>query len=424
MSGNSGRRRSVFLIAVAGLIGNVVEWYDFAIYGNFAIIIGAIFFPSSDPRISLVASFGAFASGFIARPVGGILFGRLGDAAGRQVAMTVSVLAMAVPTFLVALLPGVDRWGVWAPVSLIALRLIQGLSVGGEYTSSLIFLAEQSDPRFKARMSVWGVWGAVFGMLLGSLAALGMAAWLGEATLRAWGWRALFATGGFVALSGVFIRRLLPREAAAGEAKAPIADAFRNHWGKMLVIAATNIGPAVAFYTVIVYAMTYVRAYDNYTRISAIKLNMFTMGVMLIALPIAAWISDRCGARRVIVAGLIVSTLLSVGLYRGIDSNALVVGYLWEALVAAALALTMASLVVFNVELLPVEVRCTGLAIAYNAAVGLFGGSTPLVSTWLIKSTGDPVSPSYWLGAALLLSTVTVLMVQRGAARQRAAAAT
>ncbi|MGZ6016080.1 MAG: hypothetical protein ACXWKM_10085, partial [Phenylobacterium sp.] len=136
------------------------------------------------------------------------------------------------------------------------------------------------------------------------------------------------------------------------------------------------------------------------------------------------WISDRCGARRVIVAGLIVSTLLSVGLYRGIDSNALVVGYLWEALVAAALALTMASLVVFNVELLPVEVRCTGLAIAYNAAVGLFGGSTPLVSTWLIKSTGDPVSPSYWLGAALLLSTVTVLMVQRGAARQRAAAAT
>lgn len=423
MSERSSRRRSVLLIAIAGLIGNVVEWYDFAIYGNFAIIIGAIFFPSSDPRISLVASFGAFASGFIARPVGGILLGRLGDAAGRQVAMTASVLAMAVPTMLLALLPGVDRWGVWAPVSLIALRLIQGLSVGGEYTSSLIFLAEQSDPRFKARMSVWGLWGAVFGMLLGSLAALGMAAWLGEATLRAWGWRVLFATGGIVALSGVFIRRLLPPEAGGVDSKAPVAEAFRHHWRKMLVIAATNIGPAVAFYTVIVYAMTYVRAYENYTRISALKLNMFTMGVMLIALPVAAWISDRYRAHRVLAVGLIVSTLLSLGLYRGIDSAALGVGYLWEGLFAMALTLTMASLVVFNVERLPVAIRCTGLAIAYNAAVGLFGGSTPLVSTWLIKSTGDPVSPSYWLAGAMALSTLTVLIVQWRAARRPTPAA-
>ena len=199
-------------IILVGLIGNVMEWYDFAVYGYFAGILGKLFFPSSDPGLSLIASFGAFAAGFLMRPLGGILFGRIGDSMGRQAAMSLSVLAMAIPTVLMALLPTYDQIGIFAPITLVGLRVIQGLSVGGEYTSSLIYLAENGPSHRKAFTAIWGSWGAVLGMLLGSGVGLVTASFLTPEALELWGWRIPFALGGLVALSGWWIRRRLPIE--------------------------------------------------------------------------------------------------------------------------------------------------------------------------------------------------------------------
>lgn len=326
------------LVILAGLVGNMMEWFDFAVYGNFAIIIGTLFFPSTDPRVSLIASFGAFAAGLLARPLGGLLFGRMGDVFGRQTAMLVSICAMSLPTILISILPGFEQWGIWAPACLITLRIIQGLSVGGEYTSSLVFLAERSGRGHRARNSVWGLWGAVFGMLLGSLLALGLASLVGEDAMKAWGWRVLFATGGVVALAG---------------------------------------------------------------------------------LPVAAWVADRFGLRRVLVWGLAFSAVASLVLFQGLVSPQVAVVYLTEAVFACIVALLLAGLVSYNVDVLPRHVRCTGLAIAYNAAVGLFGGITPMVATWLIDQTGDRTAPAYWLSAALSVSLGAVLL-HRSADEDRA----
>ena len=155
-------------VIFAGLIGNVMEWYDFAIYGYFAAVIGDQFFPSSDPRNSLLAAFGAFAAGFLVRPFGGVLLGRVADRIGRRVALMTSVLAMAAATMLMAVLPTYSSIGVAAPVLMVLLRVLQGLSAGGEYSTSIVFLAEHAPAGRRGLVAIWGLWGSVLGMLLGS----------------------------------------------------------------------------------------------------------------------------------------------------------------------------------------------------------------------------------------------------------------
>ncbi len=173
-------------IIVAGLVGNVMEWYDFAVYGYFATVIGTVFFPSDDPAVSLIAAFGAFAAGFLVRPLGGLVFGRIGDLVGRKRALTLSVLAMALPTVLMACLPTYETIGVAAPIAIVLLRMVQGLSVGGEYTSSIVFLVEHAPKHRRAFFSVWGVWGAVLGILLGSGVGDVLATILDEQQIAAW----------------------------------------------------------------------------------------------------------------------------------------------------------------------------------------------------------------------------------------------
>ena len=155
-------------VILAGLIGNVMEWYDFAIYGYFAAIIGTQFFPSSDPRNSLLAAFGAFAAGFLVRPLGGVVLGSVADRLGRQRALMVSVLAMAAATVLMAILPSYSRIGLAAPLLMVLLRILQGLSAGGEYSTSIVFLAEHAPAGRRGLVAIWGLWGSVLGILLGS----------------------------------------------------------------------------------------------------------------------------------------------------------------------------------------------------------------------------------------------------------------
>src|SRR5215510_8489452 len=165
---NDGEERTARRLIVAGIAGNVMEWYDFAVYGYFAQTLGQHFFPSGDAVASLIAAFGVFAAGFLMRPVGGLVFGHVGDRIGRKPALTLSVIAMAVPTFLIGLLPDYSQVGVVASVLIVILRLVQGLSVGGEYTTSVVFLVERAAPDRRGLMGSWGVFGSVVGILLGS----------------------------------------------------------------------------------------------------------------------------------------------------------------------------------------------------------------------------------------------------------------
>src|SRR5262245_22098668 len=204
-------------LIAAGTVGNILEWYDFAIFGYFAAAIGRQFFPSGDVTTSLIAAFGAFAAGFLMRPLAGVVFGHVGDRVGRKAALTISVLAMAIPTFLIGILPGYATIGPLAAVLVVVLRMIQGLSVGGEYTTSIVFLVEGAGRNHQGFAGSWSGFGAIGGIVLGSAVGALVTLTLSHDAVLDWGWRLPFLAGLFVGLAGLFIRRHIPDVCKQGE---------------------------------------------------------------------------------------------------------------------------------------------------------------------------------------------------------------
>jgi MHS family proline/betaine transporter-like MFS transporter len=213
---------------LAGIIGNVVEWYDFALYGYLAVVIGKLFFPAENPTASLLASYGVFAAGFVMRPVGAAVFGWLGDTIGRGRTMLISVAMMAFPTIAFGLLPDYQTIGIAAPILLILIRLVQGLSVGGEFSSSVTYLVETAPDDRRGRAGSWANVGSMTGMLLGSAAAALVMSVFQQAAFESWGWRLPFLFGGILGLCAILLRRHLPKSPhfAAHEASTPSQSPF------------------------------------------------------------------------------------------------------------------------------------------------------------------------------------------------------
>ena len=307
-------------VILAGLIGNVMEWYDFALYGYFVGIFSDQFFPSSDPNASLIAAFGAFAAGFLVRPFGGVVLGRIGDRVGRRQALTLSVMAMALATVSMAILPTYQQVGLWAPIALVLLRILQGLSAGGEYTTSIVFLAEHAPANRRGLVTIWGLWGSVLGMLLGSAAGTLLSSNLSAAQMHSWGWRVPFALGLLVALTGLALRRGLHSETPPATAARPLQDLAR-HRGAVLRVLLLNVASSVAFYTAFVYVITYIQSEAGQSESVALALNTRVMGLLLIFYPIAAWISDRLGRRPLLITGSLFLLLAGLPIFELLHSG-------------------------------------------------------------------------------------------------------
>ena len=395
-------------VILAGLIGNVLEWYDFALYGYFVGIIGAQFFPSSDPNASLIAAFGAFAAGFLVRPLGGVLLGRIADRSSRRKALNISVLAMGCSTLLMAALPTYQQIGLWAPIALVMLRIIQGLSAGGEYSTSIVFLAEHAPTRHRGLVAIWGLWGSVLGMLLGSGISALVASSLEASAMQSWGWRLPFAIGLLVILSGVLLRRGLESETPPAPATRPVR-ALMHHHRAVLRVLLLNVASSVAFYTAFVYAISYIQTEAGQSEAFALGLNTRVMGLLLIFYPISAWVSDRLGRRPLLISG---SALLLLGgplIFQLLQSHHHTQILRGELLLMLAVALLAGAKNPANVELMPEAVRCTGLALAFNIAEGYCGGTTPLIASWLVSSSGNPQLPGYWVAASGAITLITAI---------------
>jgi MHS family proline/betaine transporter-like MFS transporter len=396
-------------VMAAGAIGNVLEWYDFAIYGYFAATIGRTFFPNQDPVAQLLAAFGIFAIGFVVRPLGGALLGHIGDQYGRRTALTVSVAAMAVPTFLMGLLPGYQSLGLMAPILLTALRVIQGLSVGGECTTSIVFMVERAPAGRRGLVGAVATASATCGMMLGSAVGALLSFLLPDGDLQAWGWRIPFLLGLLVGALGYFLRRTIQEAVPARlERRPPILEALQEH--KLLMLRLIGLGAlnSVGFFVVFVYIVTWLQRH-GVEPARALSLNTISMAAQVLTMFAMAWLSDRVGRRPMqffatsatIVTALPLFWLMhhdnAVYILAGQFGFVVLLGMAWGVLPAVL------------VEATPPGVRCTVVALGFNITMGVIGGITPLAATWLVARTHQDLSPAWLIMAAAAVSFASML---------------
>lgn len=399
----AAERRTV----LAGLAGNVLEWYDFGVYGFFAAAIGTQFFPAHDPATSLLASFGVFAIGFLARPLGGLVFGHIGDRLGRRAAVVGSVVMMVIPTFLMALLPTYAQIGIAAPVLLILLRLAQGLAVGGEYTTSMVLLVEEALPSRRGRVGSFAPFGAFGGLLLGSAIGWAITSVLSPERSASWGWRVAFVTGLAIGVVVFFIRRRLPREvglAAPHPAQSPLGDAFRTQKRAILQVIGFNLANGIGFYLCFVYVTSWVQQVSHIAQSTALLLNSAALAALMLITPVVGALADRVGRRPILLVGATGLTFLAVPLF-WLIGHATVVSILSGQIgFALLIACFSGAGPAFMVEAFPKHVRCAGLSVGYNLALSIFGGTVPMVAVYLIAETGHSLAPSWYLAIAAAIS--------------------
>lgn len=410
---SSSRRR----VIVAGAIGNVLEWYDFSIYGFFAAAIGRTFFPQAEPVTQVLAAFGVFAAGYLMRPLGGIVVGHIGDRFGRTTALAFSVVAMALPTFLVGILPGYRTLGLAAPVLLTLLRMIQGLSVGGECTTAFIFLAEQAMPGRRGLIGAVAPCAAQSGMLLGSATGAAFSALLSPDALADWGWRIPFVLGLFVGLAGFFLRRRVeeaPRPLADRPSHSPLAETLRHHGPLLAKLAGFAVFNAVGFYLVFLYVASWLQEIDGISPAHALDINTLALISVLPVTLAAGWLSDRIGRKGLLLAGIALCFVAMVPLFALMHHESLALVLAGQLGLVLLVGVPLGIQPAFMVEATPPAIRCTAIALGFNTAFGVIGGLTPLAATWLVHRTADDLSPAFMAMAAAAISFAAVLTFREG----------
>ena len=402
---NLGQKRRVI---AAGMIGNVLEWYDFAIYGYFASEIGKQFFRQQDPVSQLLSAFGVFAVGYLMRPVGGALVGHIGDRLGRRAALTFSVTAMAIPTFLIGLLPGYATLGLLAPIALTLLRMVQGLSVGGEYTSSIVFLVEQAPEGRRGLMGALAACAATTGILLGSAIGAAFAASMSAAALASWGWRLPFLLGLLVGIAGYFLRRHVIESAPPQQRpRPPLVETLNDHWRTVLGFAGLAVFNAVGFYVSFVFLVSWLNA-DGIPPSRALEINTFSMTVLVPVVIAAGALSDRLGRKPLLILACALGFVGAIPLFWLLNHPSASLALLGQLGFVLIIGLYGGILPVVLAEAALAPVRCTAVSLGYNICFGVIGALTPLMAAWLVDRTGDEIAPAFLImvTAAVTLATI------------------
>jgi MHS family proline/betaine transporter-like MFS transporter len=414
---------TTILKAVVGAgIGNTVEWFEFAVYGFLATYIGANFFPSDDPTASLLAAFAVFGAAFFARPLGGLVFGPMGDRIGRQRVLATVIILMSLASFAIGLLPGHATIGIWAPILLVFLRLLQGFSVGGEYGGAGSFVAEYSPADRRGFMVSWLMFSSLLGFLLGAVLVTVLSAAMSDDAMTAWGWRIPFLIAGPLGAVGLYIRLRLEDtpefralEAAGEVAQSPLKEALVEHWRQILQVAGIAIIHNLGFYMVFTYMPTYFSTELGFGR-TASFVSIVLAGIVGLALvpPLGA-LSDRVGRKPLLLTACVLFMLLTYPLFLLMNTGNLLAATLAHLALAVMEAIFISTSIAVMTELFPTRVRYGGYSIGYNFSVAIFGGSAPFLATWLISTTGNPLSPAYYLMLGAAASLLTILTVRETA---------
>ncbi|MFJ3042715.1 glycine betaine/L-proline transporter ProP [Streptomyces tendae] len=410
----------------AAALGNAMEWFDFGVYSYIAVTLGKVFFPSGNPTAQLLSTFGAFAAAFLVRPLGGMVFGPLGDRVGRQKVLAVTMIMMAAGTFAIGLIPSYATIGVWAPVLLLAARLVQGFSTGGEYAGASTFIAEYAPDRRRGFLGSWLEFGTLAGYIGGAGLVTLMTALLSDGDLMSWGWRIPFLIAGPMGIVGLYLRmRLEETPAFAAEVakaetarpKVPLREMVTGQWRALLLCVGLVLVFNVTDYMLLSYMPSYLTSELEYDETHGLLVVLGVMALMMVVQPFAGALTDRIGRRPVIAAGCAGFLLLSVPALLLIREGSLLAVALGMGALGMLLVCFTASMPSALPALFPTRVRYGSLSIGFNVSVSLFGGTTPLVVTALIGATGDMMMPAYYMMAAAVVGGVAVWFMTESAGR-------
>lgn len=414
---------------MAGFIGNVVEWYDFALYGYLAGVIAPVFFPSDSPTAGLIATYGIFAAGFLMRPFGAAMFGRFGDRHGRARTMQISVVLMALPTLLLGILPTYAQVGLVAPLLLVLVRLLQGLSVGGEFSSSATYLVETAPQGKRGLTGSWANIGSMAGSLLGVGAAALVTNLFDAATLASWAWRLPFLGGALLGTAAIWIRHNLHNSRhfrahhEGREQTSPLLEAFTTNRRETLLALVFSASYGTCFYIAFVYLPEWLQAQDLMPRGTALAINSAMTLLVIPAMPLFAIVGDRWLPRRTWIALAILTLAVAAWpLYEWMlaSGGSLTAVLLAHAITFLLLAVPLGSGPALFVELFPERDRLSGYSVAFNIGMGVFGGLTPMIASTLIAVTHVATAPALYLTvAALAAVAVLALMPDRSRAPLR-----
>ncbi|HEY6433381.1 MAG TPA: MFS transporter [Acetobacteraceae bacterium] len=407
------RRRAI----LSCLIGNFMELYDFTLYGFFAIFIGQAFFPSTNPVVSLLSSLATFGVGFVMRPIGGLVMGAYADRFGRKGALIVTMALMALATGVPGLLPGYAAIGVWAPIGLVLCRLVQGFSTGGEWGGAVIFMAEYASPGRRGFYTSWMQVGVALGSLCGATSAWILTAALDTQSLHVWGWRIPFIIGFLLLPIGYYLRsrvdetpafeRLVTAKAVA---RAPVRAAFSSQKKAMLVVCGTSMIWNAGGYVLLVYLPSFASQVLKVDLTLALAATMIGTVVRAVFTPVIGRLSDSLGRKPIVQTANLAFVLLVYPLFVWMKSDPGFASLLATSIIAGILmAMVAGAGPVMLTELFPTRLRSTPIGIGYNISAAIFGGFAPFICTWLVRQSGQPIAPTYFLLVCALVSLFTVM---------------
>ncbi|GCD39795.1 MFS transporter [Streptomyces chrestomyceticus JCM 4735] len=426
----------------AAALGNMMEWFDFGVYAYLAATMGKVFFPSSSPGAQLVSTFATFAAAFLVRPLGGLVFGPLGDRIGRQRVLAATMIMMAISTFAVGFLPGYDSIGFAAPLLLLLCRLVQGFSTGGEYAGATTYIAEYAPDKRRGFLGSWLDFGTFVGYALGSGLVTVLTAVLGTDGLESWGWRIPFMVAGPLGLIGLYMRMKLeetpafkqeaeaarqqaenassgdtPVEEARQSGKGRLKEIFAGHWEAVLICMGLVLLYNVTNYMVTSYLPTFMTETLGEDATTAQLMVLGTMVVVALTITTVGRTSDRWGRRPVFMASSIALVALAYPAFLLIREGGILMpafGCLILGLLLVCFAGTSASTLP---ALFPTHLRYGALSIAFNISVSLFGGTTPLVASALVESTGSHMIPAYYLMIAGVIGFIAAFFLHETAGK-------